>query len=320
MGDLFTEPEDLESDGEPYDVGEALVKVQTTIPGTLDAIASQNERAMAIIESRVEVLDKLRLWSIKMTDEHDWVLYRREDDDGLRVISGYLQDQGCRRIAAFWGVEDLQVSEPQRIETTGAGRCKLAGPDIPGEDNPHNGLHARQVDCDGWIEIKNWYYVVRGSARSNFSHQVTESLEGMASGEDDFLKKNKKPGPSAEMWARGAARTRWDGKAVRALSGLKNILIATILPGEPNDAWRLSHFASIWEGTGKDWKRCPTGRGFKKKSSGGSYSSSAAVGDKAKPANRPRCPKCKGPTNITPDFFVCAKAKATPPCDGKVAI
>lgn len=311
MESLFTDPEP--EDSEPYDVGGSLVSVQATIPGTLDAIASQNERAMAIIEARVEVLDRMRLWSIKTTDEHDWVLYQREDDSGLKVISGYLQDQGCRRIAAFWGVEDLDVSEPQRIETTGAGRCRHGNLKVPPEEeNPHEGLHVQQLDCDGWIEIKNWYYVVRGSARSNFSRQTTESLEGMASGEDDFLKKNKKPGPSAEMWARGAARTRWDGKVVRALSGLKNILVATILPNETE--WRLSHFASIWNGTDKDWKRCPTGRGFKKSGSKGPKQPPV---ERTKAVNRPKCPRCQGPMNIEEGWYICAKKGV---CSGRVAI
>lgn len=316
MENLFTDPEDNEvGTAEIDDEGRAIV--QTTIPGTLEAIASQNERAQAIMASRADVVERLRLWSIKMTDEHDWVLYRRVDDNGMRVITGYLQDQGCRRLASIWGIEDLNVSLPQRVTTEGMGRCKFSHiRSTPDEENPHEGLHVQELTCDGWIEIKGWYYVVSGGARSNFTHGTTETLEGMASGEDDFLKKNRKVGTAAEMWARGAARTRWDGKVVRALSGLGNILIATILPDTPDDAWILSKQAAIWNDQDKDWKRCPTGRGFNYKKKSGGQSSKPPV-ERAKAVNRPPCPKCKGPMNIKDGWYICAK---TGTCSGRVAI
>ena len=79
---------------------QALEHRRPDIPVTLQALAGDHERGLAVIKSKHVILTQLRTASLQLTNPQDWVLFRDKDGN----VTAYLQDRGCDRVRPMWGV------------------------------------------------------------------------------------------------------------------------------------------------------------------------------------------------------------------------
>ncbi|NLT68041.1 MAG: hypothetical protein GXX84_15670 [Acidobacteria bacterium] len=166
----------------------AVEKRSPSVPVTIDQLAAEEKRGIAIVETRDAILVTLRKSSLAATSPSDWVLFR--DPDGN--VTGYLQDRGCDKIAPRWGIDVIPDGDFEKID----------------EDDGTFG------------------YRIRGHAVSRLTGQSVLDMEGIRYSTDDFVKYKK--GVELDTLVKKGARANLDGGCVRELTGFKSVNVQEI--------------------------------------------------------------------------------------------
>jgi hypothetical protein len=169
---------------ELIDDARALALRNPSTPVSLIDLASRKGEAVEIIDARVQVLETARRAAIRMTHPEDWVLFKTKDDR----VTGYLQDAGCERVRAIFGISIFDVKEPEKVTSS-----------------------------DG----SSFAIIVRGRGSSGLTQDELEMVEGIRESTEDFCKDLK--GIKQELRVRQAARANLDGRVVRELTGLGSV-------------------------------------------------------------------------------------------------
>jgi hypothetical protein len=157
-----------------------------SLPVTIEDLAAlPEEEGVAIIEGRQEILDTLRKASILLTHPQDWVLYKAENR-----ITCYLQDCGCQRVMALWGID---------IEPTG-GYERI--------DDKDTEEFAYSCKADGFCASTN---------------RAVKAVQGLRLSTEDVVK--NLPRLQKSIRVRQLATANRDGNIVRMLTGLKSVAI-----------------------------------------------------------------------------------------------
>jgi len=177
----------------------AITRRRPDVPTTVDELASLQAEGHEIIQAREQILQTLRSASIRATHPSDWLLFRAIDDvSNEERITGFLQDSGCERVRALWGISIIPTDAFERIEapdgqfayrTCGRGTCAITGEEV--------------------LEV-----------------------EGIRYSTEDFVKYVDNP-IQKEMRVRQAATANRNGNIVRSLAGLKQVPIQ-----ELESAWK----------------------------------------------------------------------------------
>jgi hypothetical protein len=157
------------------------------IPVTLGELAALKGEALEIVDARVQILETLRKASIRATSPEDWVLFKAREEDGGQVV-GYLEDSGCERVRALWGVRIYNISPSEKIV---------------GNDPA------------------DFMILITGDGECAITHEIVEQMEGGRSSKDDFCR--DKTGAALELAVRKAARANLDGGVVRELTGMRSV-------------------------------------------------------------------------------------------------
>lgn len=170
---------------------ETLVPIRGPGTSTLDRwIESDPERAIKLIETRVRLLETLRVASIRATYPSDWIIHTSLDSAG-QIISqrGYLQDIGAERAGKIWGVE-------------------VGSPAIEYKDFP-----------DGTF---GWWMIAE--AWSKTTGERLEYVEGARWSGDRFFARSIGADEKIDpVDVRKSAWANLHGRAVRALTGLNGV-------------------------------------------------------------------------------------------------
>jgi hypothetical protein len=174
------------------DDGKDLLPVRMAGSAPLDRwVEGDPEKALKLVETRVKMLEQLRVASIKATYPTDWIITTSVDRDGAIVSQrGYLQDIGAERAGKIWGIEvGMPAIEDKAFE-------------------------------DGTIS----YHMI-AEAWSKVTGERLDYVEGSRwSGDPFFAKQVKEPGDKVDPTdVRKAAYANLHGRAVRALGGLNGV-------------------------------------------------------------------------------------------------
>jgi hypothetical protein len=159
------------------------------VPVTFEELASDIDAGLQMLERRNTLVTSARKWAIAQTWPEDYVVYQSV----VGRITCYLSDAGGQRAAAIWGVNVINVSEPQIV---------------------------------GAPDGKHFAVIVRGDGYSRLSKQTVEGFIGARSSDEKFCE--DKSGQQLEIAVKKAARANLDGGIARALMGLKSIPIAEL--------------------------------------------------------------------------------------------
>lgn len=182
--------EETQRDPETY-TSPPRMELQLPAPTSLEQVAAMHETAAKVIDARIDIVKRLRVASLKLTNPEDWVLNQNRDGR----VTGYLQDAGCERIQPLWGIDVFNVGEPQRMAST---------------------------DDDSFC------YWMTGDGRSRFTGGSVEGAMGVRYSNDDFIVNSKKKGIQLEFLLRKCARANLDGNIIRTISGLHLVPIEEI--------------------------------------------------------------------------------------------
>lgn len=164
---------------------------------TLANLAEKTDRALAIVQARTQILEKVRAASIVMTQPENWTLFK--DPEGRE--KAHLGADGAYAIMDLWGVEvfnlrgpdDRRVAEPVLIK-----------------------------EPDG-----TWTAVIIGDGRARFTNRTVEGLAARANSKEEFVGRNTGAAFISEAVMlsdlKATARTRLDSKFVRVLTGTANV-------------------------------------------------------------------------------------------------
>lgn len=176
---------------EPEDAPRHLMRAPAT-PITVSDLAALKGEGVEIIQSRVQIIETLRIASIRATYPEDWVLFKAPDSQGGQIV-GYLQDAGADRIRDLWGIEVFDIGDMERITSP-----------------------------DG----ASFMYLVSGAGRCKITRQTVDRMEGGRQSDEDFCK--GKTGAGLELAVRKAARANLDGGITRELAGMRSVPLAEI--------------------------------------------------------------------------------------------
>lgn len=169
------------------------------IPVSVDELAALDENhGVAIVEQRHKIVDALRRASVSLTNPQDWLLFKADDR-----ITAYLQDSGCQRIMALWGIEIIP---------------KLGFIETRVGDDP-NGPYAITCYADAFCNVTNI---------------GMKDIEGTRYSDEDFVNgRDPLPPIKKKIRVQQAAIANRNGNAVRKLAGLSNVAIEFI-----EDVWK----------------------------------------------------------------------------------
>jgi hypothetical protein len=212
---------------EPEIVDEHAMELRKpSIPTTINELAAlDDKKGLAIVEARSEILQALRVASIKLTMPADWTLFRAVDDRG-ETITGFLGDQGCDRVKKLWGIQIDNISEPVRIEAK-------------------DGTFAYQLTGDG---------------KCGVTGECVFDMEGVRYSNERYAEE-KPEGIQREVAVRKAARANLDGGITRELAGLKSVPVEE-LDKAWEGSWRKSSMCAKGRGFGS--KNTRMGQGDEK--------------------------------------------------------
>lgn len=182
-----------EIDSPPVTDPETLVPTRVVGGSQLDRwLESDPERAVKLIETRVRLLETLRLASIRATYPSDWIIHTSLDSTGAIVSQrGYLQDIGAERAGKVWGIE-------------------VGSPAIEYKEFPDGTF--------GWWMIAEAFSKVTG--------ERLDYVEGARWSGDRFFQRSTGPDEKVDpVDVRKSAWANLHGRAVRALSGLNGVPI-----------------------------------------------------------------------------------------------
>ena len=164
----------------------ALVK--PAIPVTVDELANlEGDAGEMVVLRRHKIVDSMRRASIALTSPQDWLLFKAEDRR-----TAFLQDSGCQRIMALWGIE---------ITPVGGFEMTTVGDDPEGE---------YAITC-------------RGDAYCHVTDQTMKGIEGTRYSDEDFCSKLNPI--RKKIRVQQAAVANRNGNAVRKLTGLSNVAV-----------------------------------------------------------------------------------------------
>ena len=162
------------------------------VPTTLEDLAALDE-GMEIIEAREKILETIRKASIRATNPQDWVLFKAVDPGGAERITGFLQDQGCKRVLPLWGIDIINLSGFEKTTDTVTG---------------------------------DFAYSIKGDGFCGFTKRSINDVEGLRYSTDRFL--DNVTGIMKEMRVKQAARANLDGNITRKLTGLGSVAVEEI--------------------------------------------------------------------------------------------
>lgn len=170
---------------EPEVVRESTALARPSNPTTINDLAA-HERGLEIVQQRLQVLEALRLASIKLTMPNDWTLFKGKDDR----VTAYLGDQGCDRIKKLWGIQISNLSPIDRII-----------------DDQNEGEYACRITGDGACAVTGEAVFAMEGIRYSTEKYATEKPEGI----------------QRLVAVQKAARANLDGSITRELAGMKSI-------------------------------------------------------------------------------------------------
>ncbi len=162
-------------------VARAPLAVTVTELAALDGKAG-----VARIEQLGEIINSLRVISLKLTMPSDWVLFKSPDG----AVTGFLGDSGCDRIKKLWGIQVENLGTMERIEV---------------DSNP--GEFAFRITGDG---------------NSRVTGESVFEMEGIRYSTEPYAQQ-KSEGIQRIVAVQKAARANLDGGITRELAGLKSI-------------------------------------------------------------------------------------------------
>jgi hypothetical protein len=180
-------PDESKTVDEPELIDEHALELRK--PGTPTSVtelaALAAKKGVAIIDARSEILQTLRIASIKLTMPSDWTLFRAVDERG-ESVTAFLGDQGCDRIKKLWGIQIDHLSKPELIEDpdtkeyayriTGDGRCSLTGEAVYDMEGVRYSSEKYAFEKPEGIQRR---VAVRKAARANLDGGITRELAGM---------------------------------------------------------------------------------------------------------------------------------------------
>ena len=182
------------------------------------AIAKGGPRA--VVDTMIEIMETFRHGAIKLTSPEDWLLFRSIDKQSQsELISGYLQDKGCERVAKLYGIRIYDVSDA----------TKLSGD---------------QAD--------DYSYTQTASGECARTGEVVEKLLGNRSSTDDIAAQWREEGLSEnqiEIRVQKSCRANLDGNIIRTLTGLNSVPLR-----ELQDAWKGTNKDWSQCVRGRGWK------------------------------------------------------------------
>lgn len=150
------------------------------------------EKGQQQLEKYRDLIRALRAMAIHVTFPSDWILHYTKQEKGPVLVSGYLQDIGCERVAHIWGISRVSTIKGPTREVL--------------EDK----TYIMRCEADFFCERSGIFLPqVRGSRWS---------------GESFFVRKAKKSGDFINpLWVEESSLRNMHGRAVRALAGLAAI-------------------------------------------------------------------------------------------------
>ena len=168
--------------------GSSLVPAETTQstalqrrPTTMLDMAIDKGGSQAVVDTLIEIVETFRHGAIRLTSPEDWLLFRAVDSQsGSELITGYLQDKGCERVAKLYGIRVFDVSDARKMPgdkaddysymQTASGSCARTGEEVEkliGSRSSTDDISAQWRDTgmsESQIEIK-----VQKSCRANLT-------------------------------------------------------------------------------------------------------------------------------------------------------
>lgn len=217
MNDQNQDPEVLEAELMPPE-NTAIALIAETVT----QLANRGSEGKLVIKAREDIVDAAIRASIRTTQPEDYVLFR---DKNTGRVTAYLQESGCRRIQALWGVDVL----PPKGEKTFQYEKVELGPDF-----------AYQVVGDSYCKLTDTW--IRG-------------VEGMRCSTENFISQVKEP-LLKDIRVRQAAKASLDGNCIRRHSGMQNIPEQFL-----NEVWKGSGKSSARCSKGKGFGTSDERRG-----------------------------------------------------------
>jgi len=147
-------------------------------------------RGVQIVEQRTQILETLRVASIKLTMPNDWTLFKSPEG----VVTGFLGDQGCDRVKKLWGI---QVNNLGRME------------------------EIRTEDSDEFA------FRITGDGVCGMTGEAVFEMEGVRYSTEPYAQQ-KPAGLQRVVAVQKAARANLDGGITRELTGLKSVPLAEL--------------------------------------------------------------------------------------------
>lgn len=192
-------------------------------------IAGGADQALRYVDGQMKALQALRLASLQLTTERDWVLFRDKDENEWGLL------RYCPRVSQLWQIEVFDVRFARAD-----GSYVSAADAVP---------EPVMVQRDGGRAVRSWRYLF--SARSKITGDMIRDIEAERCEDEQFvgryggaIDKDKQN----ESDPRKAARTLCESKAQRMLSGLVRVPPAEI--------------EAAWQGSGKSLARLTRGAGY----------------------------------------------------------
>lgn len=151
-----------------------------------DLAALDDKAGLARIEQLGEIINSLRVISLKLTMPTDWVLFKSPDG----AITGFLGDSGCDRIKKLWGIQVENLGKMERIEVEG--------------------------------QSEEFAFRITGDGHSKVTGESVYEMEGIRYSSEPYAQQ-KPEGVQRIIAVQKAARANLDGGITRELAGLKSI-------------------------------------------------------------------------------------------------
>ena len=189
-------------------------------PLTIMDLAIAKGGTRAVVDTMIEIMETFRQGAIKLTSPEDWLLFRAIDkQSGSELITGYLQDKGCERVAKLYGIRIYDVSDAK----------KLSGD-----------------------KADDYSYTQTASGECARTGEAVEKLIGNRSSTDDIAAQWREEGLSEnqiEIRVQKACRANLDGNIIRTLTGLNSVPLREI-----QDAWKGTDKNWMQCVRGRGWK------------------------------------------------------------------
>lgn len=211
----MSEPNEIH---EPEVVEEETAVARAPLAVTVTELAAlEGKVGIARIEQLGDIINSLRVISLKLTMPTDWVLFKSPEGS----VTGFLGDSGCDRIKKLWGVQVDNLGLMERIEV---------------DSNP--GEFAFRITGDG---------------SSRVTGESVYSMEGIRYSTEPYAQQ-KPEGIQRIVAVQKAARANLDGGITRELAGLKSIPVEELTAAWAG-SWKKWEMCSKGRGFGSGAER-----------------------------------------------------------------